>query len=189
MAIFMDIPGIEGESTHDTVPNWDKKVQIFSVTYDVSQKASLQTGTGLVAAGGKLSHVSISKTMDKSTPFLWNKLCMGEPLDYMFLRFTRSAGAQGVYENLTVTLEKVLITDYHTSGQRGAGGMPVESISFSVGAITETYDVRDERGMKVGQAQGGYDFMQNSSNTLQGLSNSLNQMNQVQQSIARNMKA
>ena len=161
MAILLDIQGIPGESVHDTHPEWNLKIQISSTSYDVSQRASVQTGTGLVAAGASMSNISITKTMDKSTPLLFGKLTAAEPIDQMFLRFTRAGGAQGVYEVLTVQLDNVLVTSYHTSGQRGGGGMPTESLSFSVGSIKETYDIRDERGMAQSKQTGGYDFMQN----------------------------
>jgi type VI secretion system secreted protein Hcp len=157
MAHFLDIPGIPGESSHDLNANWNQKIQIETINYDASQRASIQTGTGLTAAGASMSHISITKAMDKSTPFLFFNLCAGIPIPKMTLRRTRSSGAEGVYEDLTIDLSNVLVTSYHTSGERGGSNIPMESISLSVGAITETYDNR-ENGRRIGMVRGGHDF-------------------------------
>lgn len=160
---YLDIPGIKGESTHDQNPNWNEKIQIQNFNYDVSQKASLQTGTGLVAGGASLSHISFVKAMDKSTPFLFYKLCSGEPIDKVTFRISRAGGQEGVYEYMTIDCSKVLVSQYSTSGSRGDGNMPMESISFSVGAITENYDDRSEDGSRVSNIKAGFDFMKNTS--------------------------
>lgn len=159
MAHFLDIPGIPGESSHDTNPNWNQKIQIETISYDASQRATIQTGTGLTAAGAAMSPISITKAMDKSTPFLFFKLCAGEPIPKMTLRRSRASGAEGVYEDLTIDLTNVLITSYSTSGARGSSNIPMETISMSVGAIQETYDNR-ENGRRVAMVRGSHDFQQ-----------------------------
>src|ERR1700730_9576277 len=114
MAQLLDIPSIQGEST-STNQTWNKKIQIDTFQYDVSQKASIQTGSGLVAGGASLSHISITKPMDISSPFLFFHLCSGQPIDQVTFRLTRAGGTEGVYEYLTVSCKDVLVSSYHTS--------------------------------------------------------------------------
>jgi type VI secretion system Hcp family effector len=102
---YLDIPGIPGESLHDTNQNWNNKIQINHFTYDISQRASLGTGSGLVASGASMSHLSFTKTMDKSTPMLWFKLCSGEPIPKVIFRKTQAGGVEGVYEIHTLECE------------------------------------------------------------------------------------
>src|SRR5581483_11271355 len=130
--LYLDVPGIEGESTHSQNQNWNKKIQINGYSYDVSQRANLGTGTGLVAAGASMSHISLTKTMDRSTPFLWYQLCSGKPIPKVTFRITQAGGQEGVYEIHTLECENVLVTHYSTSGARGDGGLPTEHWSFSV---------------------------------------------------------
>jgi type VI secretion system secreted protein Hcp len=161
MATLLDVPSIPGESVHDTNPNWNGKIQIDTINYDVSQRASLQTGAGLVAGGASMSNVTITKAMDKSTPYLFYKLTAGEPITQMYMRMTRSGGSEGVYEVLTVECDDVLVTSYRTSGSRGQDGIPMETWEFSVGAIKETYDNRNEQGQRVSFVPAGYNFKAN----------------------------
>jgi type VI secretion system Hcp family effector len=161
MAQLLDVPNIAGESTHPTNPNWNKKIQIASFNYDVSQKASLQTGSGLVAGGASMSHITITKAMDISTPFWFYYLCLGQPITTVTFRLTRAGGVEGVYEYMTIVCNKVLVSSYFTSGTRGDGNMPMETISLSVGSVKESYDDRNEQGQKIQNVSHGFDFMQN----------------------------
>lgn len=156
---YLDIPGIPGESTHDQNPDWNNKIQISHFSYDVSQRANLGTGTGLVAAGASMSHITFSKTMDKSTPFLWSKLCSGEPIPKVTFRISQAGGQEGVYEIHTLECEQVLVTNYSTSGARGDGGMPSENWSFSVAKVNEIYDDRVQ-GVRKQKVNYGFDFAQ-----------------------------
>jgi len=157
--VYLDIPGIEGESTHSQNQNWNKKIQVSHFSYDVAQRANLKTGTGLVAAGASMSHITFTKTMDRSTPFMWYYLCSGKPIPKVTFRITQAGGDEGVYEIHTLDCEQVLVTHYSTSGARGAGAMPSENWSFSVGKLTENYDSR-EKGAPKGKVTYGFDFAQ-----------------------------
>ena|SRR5579884_2450177 len=157
--LYLDIPGIPGESSHDANQNWNNKIQVSGWNYDVSQKATQSVGSGLVAGGASMSHVSFTKTMDKSTAPLWFKLCSGEPIPKVTFRVSQAGGQEGVYEIHTLECENVLVTHYSTSGQRGDGGMPTENWSISVAKVTEIYDDRVQ-GVKKSTITNGFDFAQ-----------------------------
>jgi type VI secretion system secreted protein Hcp len=157
---LLDIATIPGES-QNTNPTWNQKIQISTLSYNISQQSSMQTGQGLVAGGASMSYMTITKPMDRSTPFLFFNLCSGDPIQQVTFRLTRAGGSAGPYEYLTIACQNVLVTDYSTSGARGEGNIPMETISFSVGAVTETYNMVDQNGNNAGKVQNGFSFQTN----------------------------
>jgi type VI secretion system Hcp family effector len=119
--------------------------------YDVSQKTSLDAGSGLVASGAVFSPMQVTKVMDKSTPILWAKLCAGEPITTVTIRVSRPGAdphgaAGGLFEAENYIMQNVIVTSYHTSGSPGPGGLPLESWSLAFTAITENYRIVDPKG-------------------------------------------
>ena len=105
MSMYLDVVGITGESINLKVPNWNQKIDDNTMGYDVSQKTSLEAGSGLIAGGAIFSPMQISKVMDRSTPYLWAKLCAGEPIATVTIRVSRTGGASGLYEAEKYILE------------------------------------------------------------------------------------
>jgi type VI secretion system secreted protein Hcp len=186
---YLYIQGIPGESTSYPIAGAgrnDGLIEIASLSYDVSQMATQSSGSGLVAGGASLSHISFSKEMDKSTPLLFYKLCAGETIDEVTFVFVRAGAAgqvnidpptpvgqkhpvppnpnmsKGNYVYLMVVCRDVLVTSYHTSGAYGPGNRPLENISMSVAMLTEDYVDVDSKGMKKANVHDGYNFMSNS---------------------------
>ncbi|MGD0869623.1 MAG: type VI secretion system tube protein Hcp [Bryobacteraceae bacterium] len=159
MSMYLDVVSIAGESM-SAVPNWNQKIDDNSMGYDVSQKTSLEAGSGLVASGAIFGPMQISKVMDKSTPLLWSKLCAGEPITMVTIRVSRPGAnplgpAGGLFEAEKYILENVIVTSYHTSGSPGPGGLPMESWSLAFTAITEVYRTVDAKGnLQAAQTQG-----------------------------------
>jgi type VI secretion system secreted protein Hcp len=172
MSMYLDVVGIAGESL-SPVPNWKDKIDDNSMGYDVSQKTSLEAGSGLVASGAIFGPMQISKVMDKSTPLLWSKLCAGEPIHTVTIRVSRPGAnplgpAGGLFEAEKYILENVIVTSYHTSGSPGPGGLPMESWSLAFTAITEVYRTVDAQGnLQAAQTQ-GWDVSSNRTRTAPG---------------------
>jgi len=156
MAMYLDVTSIAGESQS---PNqkWNQKIEIESMQYSIEQTSSGPIGTGMLAAGARFGAMSITKVMDKSTPLLWYKLCAGEPLSVVTIRVSRAGAAGGLFEAETYTMENVIVSSYSTSGTPGAGGLPLESWSFSFTRITETYRSVDDQGNLLPAQTAGYD--------------------------------
>src|ERR1035438_5252200 len=136
MSMYLDVVGILGESISPKVPNWNQKIDDNSMGYDVSQKTSLEAGSGLVSGGAIFGPMQITKVMDKSTPHLWAKLCKGEPIPTVTIRVSRPGAdplgaAGGLFEAENYILQNVVVTSYHTSGSPGPGGLPMESWSLA----------------------------------------------------------
>jgi type VI secretion system Hcp family effector len=167
--MLLDIPGIAGESQS---PNgaWAAKIQIESMGYDISQRTSQSTGSGLVSGGATVGAMQISKQMDKSTPFLFLNLAKGEPIQICYIRVIRSGQRSasnasspngGLYEAETYTLNNAIISNYSTSGALGPGGLPMESWSISFTKIVENYvQVGPDGNPITGNNAIGYDFSQ-----------------------------
>jgi type VI secretion system Hcp family effector len=166
--MLLDINGILGENESPN-PAWKAKIQIESMGYDISQRTSSSTGSGLVSGGATVGAMQISKQMDKSTPLLFLNLAKGEPIPVCYIRVVRSGQKSGssaaspyggLYEAETYTLSDAIISSYSTSGALGSGGLPMESWSISFSKIQENYVQIGPDGNPVGGAGNavGYDF-------------------------------
>jgi len=165
--MLLDITGIPGESK-SPVANWNQKIQIESMGYDISQRTTNGKGSGLVASGATVGAMHITKQMDKSTPLLFLNLAKGEPIPMCYVRVVRSGQASistdvngALYEAETYTLSNVVISSYSTSGSLGPGGLPMESWSLSFTKIQENYVTTDAKGNPIAQGNAaGFDFSQ-----------------------------
>lgn len=166
--MLLDIPGVAGESKSPN-GNWNAKIQIETMGYDISQSTSGATGSGLVSAGAEVHAMQISKQMDKSTPYLFLNLAKGEPIPVCYIRVVRSGQQSGstavsptggLYEAETYTLSNAIITNYNTSGATGPGGLPMESWSLSFNKIVENYVQVDKSGSPISGSGNavGFDF-------------------------------
>ena len=165
MSMYLDVTSIEGESK-SPVPNWNKKIDNNSMGYDVSQRTSLEAGSGLISGGAIFGPMQISKVMDKSTPLLWAKLCGGEPIDLVVIRVSRPGAnaigpAGGLFEAENYSMKNVIVTSYHTSGTPGPGGLPMENWSLAFTAITENYRTVDAKGNLQPPQSAGWDIGSN----------------------------
>ena len=150
MALYLDITGFAGESQSPN-PNWNGKIEVFSMDYDIHQKASAQVGSGMVASAAEFHPMTITKVMDKATPLLFAQLASGQMIKVpVTIRNSRpgannvaGAPAGGLYEAESYVMTNVTIHSYATSGTPGPGGLPLESWSFSFTAITENYQTVD----------------------------------------------
>ena len=169
MSMYLDIkqPIIEGESKGTAAhADWNQKIEIQHMGFHVSQTTSQQAGSGLSSSGSKVSHLQISKAMDKSTPKLFGHLAAGTPLDIMFIRVSKpgkakaSATDDGLFEGETYEMHNIIVSSYSTSGSPGPGGLPMEEWSFSFNWINESYQTTDNKGVlvKPGVAVAGFDF-------------------------------
>ncbi len=166
MAMYLDIPGVPGESQSQN-QNWNNKIEIYSMSYHVGSPTTPQAGTGTVAKPSSFGDMSFTKMMDKSTPPLFGKIPTGDPIPTCYIRVTRPGGAtagstDGLFEAETYTLQNVYIKSYHTSGAPGPGGLPLESWSMAFTAINEVYQtVEAGTGRMQAPQNFGWDVAQN----------------------------
>ena len=161
MPIYLDIPGIPGESAPNASnPNWQNKIDVKNWSTSVTLDTSMEVGTGLVSSGSRAGHFHFTKTMDKSTPLLFANLCSGDIIPKITIRETQAGAQGGTFEGETYVLENVIVSHYTTSGSQGMGGMPEEHWSFAYTKRTDTYQTTDEQGNKAAAVTVGFDFAQ-----------------------------
>jgi type VI protein secretion system component Hcp len=165
MAMFLDVqnPIIPGESK-STNPNWNNKIEIDFISMNVHVPTSMQRGKGLVSAGSVVGPLSLTKTMDASTPILWYHLAAGIPIDQMTVRVNRpgaKGGPQGgLFEGETKEFRNVIVTSYSTSGSSGTGGLPTEQWTFAFTQMKLTTQDVDAQGNKLPPKSKGFAFDQ-----------------------------
>lgn len=163
MAMYLDVqnPPVMGEST-STNPNWNNKIEVDHMSWGVHVPTSMQRGKGLMAAGSKVGSLSITKTMDASTPILWYYLAAGLPVDQMTIRVNRpgaKGGPQGgLFEGETKEFRNVIVSSYQTSGSAGTGGLPTEQWTFAFTQVKLTTQDVDAQGNKLPPKTKGFDF-------------------------------
>ena len=151
---FMKIKDIEGESTDDKHKNW---IEIGSYSFGATQAVGCLASTGGARSGERvdLQNLSITKSLDKSSPKLFAACCKGTHIGEITLELCRNTGDKTTY--MEYKLEDVLITSYCPSGSSG-GDVPYESLSLNPGKITLTYTQTDhETGKPAGKVTANWD--------------------------------
>jgi len=146
---------IEGESTDPTfgVPNKAFEPQSFS--FGASNPSSIGSATGGAGSGKvTISDFSIMKATDNCSPDLFTACCNGGHYDNATV-VLRKAGGQGTATG-TVYLRydffEVFVDNIQWSGSSGGSDTPMESVSFSFGAVQITYNPQASTGAPNPQA-------------------------------------
>lgn len=150
---FVQIDGIEGESTDDKHKNW---IEVLSYGFGANQTAGSAASTGGSRAGGRveLSDFAITKVLDKASPKIFVGCCTGKSYDKVTVQVCRATGEKEVY--MEYLLEDVLITNYNPSGS-SSGSIPSESVMFNPAKITLTYTAFDhDTGVSAGSVTGNW---------------------------------
>ncbi|MHC4332714.1 MAG: Hcp family type VI secretion system effector [Planctomycetota bacterium] len=138
--VFLQIDGIEGESTDDKHQNW---IEVLSFSHGVSQSGAGSRSSGGAASEGRCAHqdFSIVKTLDKASPELNLHCCNGKSIKKMKMELCRATGV---------------------SIGGGGGGIPTESVTFNYGRIDWVYVEMDhETGKKKGEVKKWWDMIAN----------------------------
>jgi type VI protein secretion system component Hcp len=166
MSMFLDIPGIPGE-TQSINTNWNQKIMIQNMSYHVGSDTRPVAGHSTKPKPSTFGPMSFSKEMDKSTPKLAGMIPSGNPIPVCYIRVSRPGGAtvgtsDGLFEAETYTLKNVYVKSYHTSGALGPGGMPMESWAITFTSIAEVYQtVQPGTGGLQAKQVGGWDVAAN----------------------------
>ena len=131
---FLKIDGIEGESTTK-----DHKGEISIDSFSVSAQGAQGAGSQSSGAGaGKVSiqSFSITKTLDKSSPLLFQAAATGRHLKDAVLSFAHKAGGKE-QTYLKFDFQNVLISSVQ-DGSSG-GGQPTEQVTFAFQKVQESF--------------------------------------------------
>ncbi len=131
---FLKIEGIAGESTAK-----DHKGEIPISGFSVGAQGAQNIGSQSSGAGaGKVSiqSFSITKTLDKSSPLLFQAAATGQHFKEAVLSFTRKAGGKE-QTYLKFDFQNVLISSVQ-DGSSG-GGTPSEQVTFAFQKVSEAF--------------------------------------------------
>lgn len=145
--MFIKIKDIPGESKDKSHSN---EIDILSILWSNAVQSS-RTGAPGKASPSDL--LSVTKSIDKATPKLFEALATGKHIDEATL-VVRKAGSTPV-EYLKYTLQDVMVTSYSTSG---SDDIPTESISFNYGRIEVQYTELNADGTPGKVTVRGWDY-------------------------------
>jgi type VI secretion system secreted protein Hcp len=128
------IDGVPGPSTSLT-----NAIDILSFSFGASNSAVFGPGSsgGESRAGrADVSHVSIMKVLDKTSPTLFADCVTGDYINSVDVQYFKPMGnKQDVY--FKIHMEKVIITSVQLSG---SNENPTESVSFAFAKIKVSYN-------------------------------------------------
>ncbi|MBK8167239.1 MAG: type VI secretion system tube protein Hcp [bacterium] len=132
---YLQIDGVPGECT---AAGFEGMIEIQSFSHGVSQSASISASTAGGATSGRCSHqdFTITKELDKASPLLATRCCLGTHIPTITLTLTRAGGGQHV-PYMEYKLSNSIISSVSIGG--GTGSFPTEAISFNYGKIEWTY--------------------------------------------------
>ena len=128
------IDGVPGPST-----SLSNAIDILSFSFGASNSAVFGPGSsgGESRAGrADVSHVSIMKVLDKTSPSLFGNCVTGDYINSVDVQYFKPMGnKQDVY--FKIHMEKVIITSVQLSG---SNENPTESVSFAFAKIKVSYN-------------------------------------------------
>jgi type VI secretion system secreted protein Hcp len=151
--MFLKIDTIDGEST-DKVHG--KEIDVLSWSWGASQSGSMATGGGGGAGKVSMQDFTFTKSLDKSSPKLFEALATGKHLKEAKLVLRGSSSM----EYLVITFSDVLISSYSTGGSSGED-RPTESISLNFAQIKMSYVEQDAKGTAGAATEFGWDLKAN----------------------------
>jgi type VI secretion system secreted protein Hcp len=157
---FIKIEGIPGESSDDKHKDW---IEVLSFSYGVSQKSSgaASTGGGASAERADFADFSIVKTLDKSSPKLFEACALGKHLKTVTIELCRAGGDKVKY--MEYKLENCIVSSFRPGGSAAGGEtLPLEEVAFNFGKIQISYtQQKREDGSGGGQVAAGWDLQAN----------------------------
>src|ERR1700739_4409807 len=119
---YLVIDGLPGPSTSK-----QNAIDVLSFSFGASMTTSEDTGGGLRAGGADVSHVTVMKVLDKTSPDLFQHCTTGDFLSKVDLIYDKAMGDQQE-DYFKLSMQDALITSIQFSG---SNENPTESISFA----------------------------------------------------------
>jgi type VI secretion system secreted protein Hcp len=149
---YLYIDGVEGPSTSKS-----NHIDVLSFSWGVRQTSTYGAGaSGKEAKAGRadFSELTITKVLDKTSPFLFDHCASGDILDEVYILYDKPVGdKQDDY--FRVYLKDAQITNVHMSA---ANENPTESISFAFQSVEVAYRPEKDDGSLDGAIPKGYDL-------------------------------
>jgi type VI secretion system secreted protein Hcp len=144
---YLVIDGVPGPSTSK-----QNAIDVLSFSFGASQSVSTDAGGGLRSGRADVSHVTIMKVLDKTSPELFQHCTTGDFLDKVDLIYDKPMGDQQE-DYFKLSMENAIITSIQLSG---SNENPTESVSFAFKKIQVCYNPEEDGKLK-GFVQKGFD--------------------------------
>ncbi len=155
--MFLKLTDIDGESIDSAHEN---EIAVDSWSWGMVQSGTTHEGPG--AGGGKVSggDMSLSKKVDKATPAIMAKCCMGTHIDEGTLT-VRKAGGDTPVEYLKIEMKNIIITSYQTGGSSDGADRLEEHITMNFQNYITTYTEQLVNGGAGAATPQGWNFAKN----------------------------
>ena len=147
---FMQIEGVEGESTDEKHDKW---IELHSYSFGCSQAVGTVVSTGGARSGQRvdIQDFSIQKDLDKASPKIFDTCCKGTHIPKITVEVCRATGEKEKY--MEFLLEDVLVTSYQPSGQYGGSALATRNVQgrrVSAAGRTACWVVTERDGSSTG---------------------------------------
>lgn len=152
--IYLKIDSIKGNCTEDP---YKEQIILDSFSHGLSQSLTSRPGnTERTSDGPQFSEMNFTKTMDSSSPGLYQACAGNLKLGTATVSVTRIEGAK-VMSTISYVLGDAMISGISTSGS-GGGDLPSESFSINFTTITSQMTQQNPDSTKKGVAPFGWDL-------------------------------
>jgi len=124
---FLKLDGVDGESTDQSHQGG---IAIDSWSFGASNPTSVGSG-GLSAGKVQFQDFHFTKTLDKASPILFQKLATGEHIKGATFQVCRTSADGSSQCYLTITLSDVMVSSYQTGSEGGSAPIDQFSLNFS----------------------------------------------------------
>ncbi len=145
---YIKLDGVDGPSTSKS-----GHIELFSFSMGASQMPSINEGQ-LRAGKADVSHISVMKALDKTSPTLFDYCVSGKFFKKVEIIYDKASGS-GQVDYFKLTMEDSMITSFQLSG---SSENPTESLSFAFQKITVSYNPEKVDGSMAGFVDKGYDL-------------------------------
>jgi type VI secretion system secreted protein Hcp len=155
---FLELEGIEGESQDS---DYENKIAIDSFSWGATNASSYHRGTGAGTGKGEILEIHFTKTMDKSSPKLMERVATGQHIPSGKVSLVKLSGDSKI-PYYQVELTDIVVSTYQVAAHSG-NHLPSESFSLSFVKTMVHYQPQGNEGDPAGNVEFGWNLQQSKS--------------------------
>jgi type VI secretion system secreted protein Hcp len=154
--MYLKLATIPGEATGK---GFEGQIAVHSFSFGGSNPVSISSASGGSSGGvPNISSLNLSKETDKSSPLLFQALCLGSHLDNATFSALKTGSSTEPY--ITLELTNVFVDNISWSG--AGNDVAQESFSLAFGEVKITYYTQDKTGKTTKGAEFDYNIQTHS---------------------------
>ncbi len=159
MSIFMQMPGVQGESGDSNHKNW---MDLESMQWGVDRQITSGTSTinDRESSNAVISDLHLVRKMDSATPPIFIESCCGKGKE-IIIHLTKTGSGSGADVYMEYKLKNALISSYNVSGDSQDTDRPMEHLTISFIDAEVKYTPYDEDGNALAAIAVGFDTATN----------------------------